>query len=539
MHDDFQSADDDRDGDSRLRRWLLSIPARHALGWIGDAARLAWAFAALNLRKTAFRLGRGRGRCPCQNPSDSGRAHETGCDAVANWKDPTRFRRVCPLLEQRADGAWRCSANTADVRPFWGRAAGYGAGTAATAYLAATLAAFVFLRSVGYPVRYVSVAWPPAWHQVREARGRYFFAKAEQAFKANQSGPALMWLAQSYELDPANYSAGRILAQVWAAGGPDYSNRLYRRLMRDHPNERSATAMAWFAALLTHGDFATIETLAREQLAADPGHGTAWLNALLFANRRTRHTAILEQSAADSRLPPYFRQICAWEALLRSARGEDTRRILTQPLTGAETQPYLVYYRIDRLAEAGFSGEALAQFNRNRGLLPIRDQTVLMLETYQALGWQPFLHDQVDKLLASALGAPLVNLLCAHLIRHPDSIILAKVCSAVDRHPPPADGQDTAAYASLFCAAGAAGDSAQLAWAAAQLRRLAGSPYPALASVEAYFQGEFSRVPIERYLPILPVLPIEVDYALFDFSDRRRTAQAPARAAATPAIIAP
>ena len=531
--------DEDRDGDSRLRRWLASLDFRRASGWMGDTARFAWALVALNLRKTVFRLRRGRGRCPCQDPSDSGRAYETGCDAVTHWHSPARFRRVCPLLRQGSDGAWRCSVDTAGVRPFWGRAAGYGAGAAVAAYLAATLAIFGFLRVVGYPVRYESVAWPRAWHEIREARGRYFFTKAEAALRGNRPGPALMWLAQSYELDPANYSAGRILAQIWEAGGPEYSNRLYRRLMHDHPEERSATAQAWFAALLAHGDFAAIESLSGEQLGVDPAHATAWLNAFLFANRRTGHLAILEETAANALLPLSFRQICGWEIALRAGGREEARQLLAQPLPNAEATPYLVYYRTERLLDAGFPGEALSELNRYRDRMTARDQTSLALDIYQALGWQAFLCDQVDRLLADSPGAPLVELLSAHLIRHPDRVLLAKVCVAVDRRPLPADGQENAAYLSLFCAAGAAGDWGQMDRIAARLQPTAGPRYPALSGMEMYFRTYYRSNPLEQYLAILPALPIEVDYALFDFSARRRIAPKPARIAAAPATTAP
>jgi hypothetical protein len=532
-----QPTDDERDGDGRFRRLFSRFSPRRAGEWGADFGRFWWTLAALNLRKSISRAR--RGRAPCQNPSDSGRAWETGCDAVANWNDPARFRRVCPLLRRLPDGAWRCSVDSGQVRPFWGRAAGYWGGAGAAAYLGATLAVFLFLRTVGYPVHYGSIAWPPAWHQVREARGRYFFAKAEQALRENRPVPALMWLAQSYELDPANYSAGRVLAQLWEAGGIDYSNRLYRRLMRDHPEERTATAQAWFTALLVHGDFPTIETLARDQLAADPPHATAWLNALLFASRRTGGQAALSEASKDPALPPYFRQICAWELRLRTASREDKRRILTEPLHTSAVAPYVVYYRIERLLDAGLADEALLQLNQFRGGLSARDRVSLELEAYWALGWRNFLFGETDQLLAGPPSAPLVEVLSAHLIRHPDPALLAKVCTAVTQRPLPLDGEAAGAYASLFCAAGAAGDWVRLGLLASEIQRVTASRCPALATVEAYFRGDFRVNPVERYLPALSILPIEVDYALFDFSDRRRITPKPATAAAIPTITAP
>ena len=67
-------------------------------GWIADFFRLAWGLLYWNYRKSWFRLRRGRARCPCQSPSDSGRALETVCEASLSWHKHANFRRVCPLL---------------------------------------------------------------------------------------------------------------------------------------------------------------------------------------------------------------------------------------------------------------------------------------------------------------------------------------------------------------------------------------------------------------------------------------------------------
>src|SRR5581483_4379384 len=105
---------------------------------------------------------------------------------------------------------------------------------------------------------------------------------------------ALMSLAQSYQLDPSNYSAGHLLAQLWETSGADYSNQLFRKLMHDHPEQRAATAQAWFGALLCHGDFISIEGLAQERLLDQPRSPEVgvWLNALVFAARRTGNTTM-------------------------------------------------------------------------------------------------------------------------------------------------------------------------------------------------------------------------------------------------------
>src|SRR5580658_6015424 len=124
----------DRDFGARWGRRRAAVG-----GWCADLGRFAGTVIPLNLRKSLFRLRRGRGICPCQTPSDSGKAGETACEPVASWHEPRRFQRICPLLRQRPDGAWKCSVNAAEVRPFWGRAAAWVGGSTAAAYLVATL----------------------------------------------------------------------------------------------------------------------------------------------------------------------------------------------------------------------------------------------------------------------------------------------------------------------------------------------------------------------------------------------------------------
>src|SRR6185295_545658 len=158
--------------------------------------------------------------------SDSGRALETQCDAVMHWDSPARFRRLCPLLVQTPQG-WRCSVNTADVRPFWGRAFGYYGGTLVAIYLVCVLSVFIFLRVVGYPVSVFHVAWPPSWHRVGQARGWFFMEKARQSFAANRTSEAILYLSNAYEFDPSNYAAGLTLAKSLQAGQPLISNRVF------------------------------------------------------------------------------------------------------------------------------------------------------------------------------------------------------------------------------------------------------------------------------------------------------------------------
>jgi len=518
----LQNFPSDHDHEEKPPHWLtvlaLTLP-RMVLGWAGDSGRLLVGLIGLNFRKTLFRLRRGRGRCPCQNPSDSGRAMQTSCDAMLSWSRPIRFRRLCPLLRQNPAGEWRCSVDTADVRPFWGRAFAYLGGGIAGLYLAAALAAFLFLRIVGYPVTIPAVAWPPAWHQIDRARAQYFTAKAEAALRENNSVAAMMALSQSYQLDPSNYDVGRMLAQFSQPGWGDTANRVYQQLMREHPERRGETAAAWFLALLSRGDFPTIVTLAADRVAADP----AWLNALLFASRRTGDSDVLRRLlAVRPPLPPYVSQVLTLELELRAAGPAGAPRLLERSLAPSPA-PFLVYYFTDRQLRAGLPDAALLTLKTYGNVMAPRDRIELVLATYAAEGWESIARSQVEQLLNADTNPPAVELVCAQLIRNPDPAMLDALFAAVYRRPLPKNGDLLGAYTSLFCAAGAEGDWLRLQAAAAELKSLTRTQFTSLDVAEAYFRaGRQGSVPLARCLRSLPGLPIDVTYAMYDYADRRK-----------------
>lgn len=389
----------------------------------------------------------------------------------------------------------------------------------AALYLGCVILAFAFLHAVGYPVRISSVAWPPAWHEIRESRALYFYQRAEAALHANRTGEALLYLAQSYQLDPHGYMPGRILAQLWQTSGNDVSNQIYRRLMDEHPAQRAETAQAWYLSLLARGDFKSIEALAWERMNAEKTEAGVWLNALLISSRRTHDTRFIEEASKAPALPGFARQACAWELMTRSRPKEEARRVLAAPPQEDE-DPYLLYYRIDWLIGAGYAGDALFELNRWQARLPAPDRLRLYLDAYAALGWQGILQDQVGRLLAASRdGTPLVELLCAHLIRFPNSAVLAQVAEAFEKNPPAPSEKRIGTYLSLYCAAGVSGDWKELQAAGTAMKAISGGRVVSLDVLERYFRTGGQSGSIERYLPVLPSLPIDVMYALYAYSD--------------------
>ena len=485
---------------------------RLVTGWFSDFFRLAGGLFYWNIRKSWFQLRRGRVRCPCQNPSDSGRALETQCEACLHWARVVRFRRVCPLLVSTPAG-WRCSVNTADVRPFWGRAFGYYGGALAALYLAGVIGVFAFLRIVGYPVSIVHVAWPPSWHRVGEARGWFFMEKARRAFAASRPGEAILDLSNAYEFDPRNYVAGLTLAKTLQAGQPLLSNQLYNRLLHEHPAQRETTAQEWLRALLARGDFDAVAALARDEVLAAGPHASAWMRALVFATRQSGHDASL-RALRDSPAPPAvaWRPLVDTELLLRAGRNAEARTFLDRA-DWSQVPPYGIYYQVSMLTDLGDVFAALDLLGRSAAQLDDETRVTLLLAAYARQGADRPLQRLADQLLGQKLTLPVIKILAAQLIRYPNAQLLDQTCARFQADSIPFTTESSGAIFALLCAAGVNRDWSRFHELSKVILEHAGASQAFLSGVEAFFRGTSSSTRIISFLPVLP-LPLEVNYAL-------------------------
>jgi hypothetical protein len=484
------------------------------LGWLADFFRFAWGLVYWNTRKSWFQFRRGRGRCPCQSPSDSGRAFETDCEACIPWAKPARFRRVCPLLVDTPDGL-RCSVNTADVRPFWGRAALFYGGIAGTIYTIAVLGVFIFLRTVGYPVSIFQVSLPPLWHEIGHARSWFFLDRSNRAFAAGHTGEGLLYLANAYEFDPRNYAAGLALAKNFQAGQPHRSDEVFEKLMRDHPDKRNQTAEDWFRSLLSRGDFEKIVPLARDEVLVSPAHASVWMRALLFATRQTRDdTALRELLANKTPAAVAWYQLLETELLFRARRTNEARAALNAAWP-SDAPPFTILYRVNALLDLRETFAALDLLERHVGVVTSDDRATLFLRAYAESDSKKTLYALIDQVLAPRLNPPTVTFLCTHLIRYPDRQTFSQLWTKLTREPMPMTTETAGAWFSLLCAAGAVGDMERMTEIGAFLKQASKTPFVALGLVEAFFRGETAERRITSFLPILP-LPLEVTYALIE-----------------------
>ncbi len=481
------------------------------IGWIADFLRLAWGLLYWNTRKSLFQRRGRSGRAPCQNPSDSGRAAETQCEACLHWDRPARFARVCPLLVSTPAGL-RCSVNASDVRPFWGLAFGYYGGTFLALYLAGVLGVFAFLRTIGYPISIVHVAWPGLWHRVPEARGAFFYEKGVRAMQAGRIKEGLLNFDNAYRFDPGNYSAGLALARNYQAAQPVLSDSLYARLYQEHVGQRSATAQDWFRSLLARGAFEPLSELATKEILAFPDRASPWMRALFFATR---------QSANDTPLRALLDrpEAALWHPLLRREL-----QLREQPASGQaalrdpwplSAPSYAHYRQVEALIEIGDTFSALDQLARVAGRLDDESSLVLRLGALARGQHRSQLTYESGVLLGRPFTPALIKTLCVHLIRHPNPDLARLLNERVERAKLPLDNENAGTFFSLLCVFGSNGDRAAVAALTARIKTMTSTPFLALNSLEAFFRQETATSRIANFLPIVP-LPAEVTYALLE-----------------------
>ena len=402
-------------------------------------------------------------------------------------------------------------------------------------YLAGVLAFFIFLRAVGYPVSIIHVAWPPSWHRVGQARGWFFMEKARQSFAANRTSEAILYLSNAYEFDPANYAAGLTLAKTLQVGQPIVSNRIFDRLLHEHPARHDATAQEWFRALLARGDFEAISTVARDEVLAGGPHASVWMRALVFAARQGHRDSALRTLRESPKPAAIVWQPLLDTELLSLAGHSAQSRALLDHADWTRLPPYGVFYQVSRLTELGDAFAALDALDRNGSALDTETRVSLELAAYARQGSQRPLHQLVTRLLASKLNLPVLKVLAAHLIRYPDQAVLDQVYTRFRAEPLPFTTDSAGVYFSLLCAAAVNADWPKFDALRTSITEHAGSSQAVLAAVEAFFRGRTGATRITSYLPALP-LPIEVNYALIE---RYPGATAPAVSPSKPGAAAP
>ncbi len=482
-------------------------------GGLGDLGRLYWGLLYWNGRKALYRAKGASGTAPCQHPSDSGRAHETGCEACHGWRDASRFALVCPLLESAPGGRRVCSVPAARVRPFWGRAlAAYGILACALAALS-VLAAFAAFRAVGYRVPLAVVAWPPAWHEIQKARADYFHRMALLALATGDVRQAFLALGQAYALDPDDADAALLLARLSQIANPDFSDRVYSRLLTHGSPRSEEAAEAWFRALLERGDLRGLGTLSARMLGDDAGHVPAWTEGVLFSAAMTGDVA-LERRLLAGRLPREAQLALGLDVALRSEGAGARLRSIEVTMGGAHT-PFEIYNVLTQVLALGRSREALEFLDGpEAATLAAFDREALRLDAYARLGWAPLESREIDSVLEQGSTVPVLVLLSTHLIRHPNPALAEGVFARLARRPLPASPQTVGAHMALMCMAGVNGLPARMREEADAIGPAVGGSLAAWGRVREFFESREPGKNPAAFLPALDQLPLEVLYAV-------------------------
>ncbi len=486
-------------------------------GWLGDFFRLWWALLYWNARKSWYRFrGPGRARCPCQNFSDSGRALETQCEAVVFWREPARFRRVCPLLT-RTPAGWRCAADAADVRPFWGRAAaGYG-GALLACYLAATVTVFAVLRQVGYPLGYASVLLPHRWGDIRRAQEAVYAARAERDLAAGNFSAAILSLEVVHQRNPANEAAALMLAQLWQLSGrPHLADAVLARTIAASPENRAVLAQQWYRLLLARADFPQIKRMALALLAEDASQRVPWLNALLYACGHTKDPEPLAQLArSPAPLPGWCLALAAIEQAIIAGRRDEARvQLLRMP---ARTESNFVpYYHVDRLLALGYNREALMLLEQHAPSFSAVEASAFRLRAFAQFGWLPSLQSEFDSLLATLAAPQAATLLASHLLRFPDAGRAAALADRLIALNPEITPQSYPVVAAAYLACRRSRADEPATRLLAMLQNNTASRARALETAGVMLaDSRREQVRLDLVLPAV-ALPIEIIYTLFD-----------------------
>lgn len=485
-------------------------------GWIADFFLLWWAMIYWNARKTWFRLtGAHRDACPCQHYSDSGHALDSRCVAVAHWRDPARFRRVCPLLTHTKDG-WRCGVDAERVRPFWGRAALFAGLALLLVYAGGTLAAFAVLRATGHEVGYLSLVWPPHWGKVRGSQEKLFATRAQEALAKGDYQAAMLALQKVCAINPRNYGAAMTLASLsQASGQPSVAEHIYKRLMREVPEQRIATAQIWLRSLLARAEFEQTKQLAATMLSEDSAKRAAWLHALLFACRQTRDRLALEPLAAPSAgLPDWCAEIIRTELLL--LQGETGRAALhLSRIHRRAASPYLPYYQADRLIALGRylqAAELIAAYGPG---LPAEEASFLRLRFFTAQQWTALVEGEYELLLARPMTAALAAQFCAWMMSNPDRAAFARYADKFLREGPALSHETLPLYHAGYLSALLCADQARAARFQDSVVAFTASDARALISLGELLAKGGGRQQFIQLLPLV-ALPLEVTYALIE-----------------------
>lgn len=437
---------------------------RKAAGWLADSLRFPGALVYWNWRKSWFAWRGRRDRCPCQDQSDDSVPGRVRCEAVIPWRDPARFRGVCPLLVQTPQG-WRCSVHASAVRPFWGRAARWYLAAALALYLGGVTAGWLGLRLVSHaPVGWLQLALPWRWTQIRPTQAAHLFSQAMDAFARGRPAEARLALMTVRELDPHNHDAGLMLAQIsMFERSYLFSDDLFMRLWREHPEQRGRTAVTYHDTLLALDRMRKLAEFSVTMARTDSDRAVIWVRSALLAVRSMRADDARDFSETQAKelaaLAPHAQLLLRAELQLRT--GDEITAIATfhRRFTGP-FNPFYTQYQVERLAELGAAGDAQLLFASQGALMADFDRLLTQASLSLITGDDTLARGSFRAMLRQPLNAVRVERMAALLIAHPHPALFRELSAWLKGQPAVAAEMNGATMWVAGVAAGAADEAA-------------------------------------------------------------------------------
>lgn len=480
----------------------------------GDAFRLPVALVVWNFRKSSHRRRGGHGHCPCQHPSDSGRAFATHCEAALHWNQAARFRVVCPLLKPGPSG-YLCSVDTRDVRPFWGRALAIYASALLIAGLGAATTGYVALQQLGnHEVTWLDVAWPPHWGNIARARARAFCARAIAAIAAHDYARARLSLESAVVIDPQNYEAAMLLAMLQSLSTtPGVADSAFQWLINQHPTQAVRSAITYHDMLLASGRPAQLASFATWMARHDPASKAFWVRALLVSLHATgQAAAFAKANAAElAQLDPPARALIATEILAQQNQAFTARLALQRPVDAGGSPVYglLQIEQLLRLADVP------AAVNIKNSLAPALDPFLILALQFwfeRQANNTAAARASFARLVEQELSMDKVDWLMAMLVRAPDQECFARLDEKLRARRP--DGPVAALGGGMWTLALVCGERPAADYWAEFLRSHTLIVVPPAGDIDFHSLTLASVRSVPALLSILP-LPRETGYALY------------------------
>ena len=414
---------------------------RRLANWLEDAALCVWALLYWNARKSLYVLKRRRGRCPCQDPSDFGTSGRAHCDASLHLNQPIRFRHVCPLLVAGPGGKGAfCSVSASEVRPFWGRAIKFFAGSALAFYLAGTTLFYVGMRATGVDtLSWRQVAWPGAWGEIPHERSKFFFKRAMIACARLDYREAYQSMATALAQDPQNYQARLLMAQYSEFAG-DYltADQFFKELRRDFPDQHLRTEVTFHDTLLSVGRHKTLALHCIERASATNPDRAAWIGTLLMAMHlgRLGPAFIAKNQEAVSHLDPDARLLVQAQAALVAGDVRAARALLRHTFAPPVNANYVIQ-QLRMFLRSGSPADAEVAWTVNGGGMDAFDRQLTKSWIDHGLGYASLAGMEFTALADRPYTQQTLDKLVATLVMQPDAEALRHLHDRVLKGPEP------------------------------------------------------------------------------------------------------